>query len=69
MTPVTNALIDVRFTLDIPPEKVVAICGEDDGSEDWFQKAYDKLEHHMQDMWHDYLDYMHNAEAEIEVTM
>lgn len=67
-----NALIDVRFVLNLPKDVAVPIIGDDpkmwDGEVGEFltSEGFDKLELHMKENFHKYLDYMVGGDADVE---
>jgi hypothetical protein len=62
----SNALLHMRFTLDIPEEKLEALVGRpDDGSDDWFAESAAKAEEWARDDIRGALDYA-SDEPEVE---
>lgn len=49
MSRVTNALVEMRFVGSIPPEQVIEICGEDDGTDQWYAEAQERIKQHVMD--------------------
>lgn len=61
-----NALVDVRFTLDIPEHIVNREAGEpDDGSQRWFEKAMINVEQYVREDIVGALEYAYD-EPEVE---
>jgi len=69
MDRVSNALVDLKYTISIPPAKVREICGEDDGTDEWFSKAHKLIEERVLDNHYDILGEYGQDDPEIEVTM
>jgi hypothetical protein len=65
----SNALVDLRFTLDIPEDKVEKIAGRpDDGSQEWHEHAWQAVEDWVQDNAPDAMEFV-SDEPDVEVTM
>ena len=68
---IKNALIDVRFTLDIPESHVERIAKNnelDPKNDEHYERICNALHEWALDNWTTYLDWITNGEPEIEVT-
>lgn len=66
-----NALAHVNFTLDIPEERIKAICknhGLDPDSEGDYEAICNAVHEWVLDNWIDYIEFMTKAEPEIEIS-
>lgn len=66
-----NALAHIRFTLDIPEERIKAICknhGLDPDNEDDYEAICDAVHEWALDNWPDHLELMTGVEPDIEIT-
>lgn len=69
---IKNALATVEFTLNIPEEKLKAICQAnnlDMTKDSDYEKIWNAVHEWALDNWIEHLDWMAGAEAEIEVTI
>lgn len=65
----SNCLVRLRWTLDIPEEKLAQLVGQpDDGSEEWHQQSGDKAKAYVEDNLMDAIsEYGHRYEPDVEV--
>lgn len=63
-----NALVSVRFMLNITEDQINSIVGrEDDDSDEYVDYAHNAIEDYMKEEFYNYLDQMTNGEPDIEV--
>lgn len=67
---IKNALVDVKFTLDVPEERIQAICknhGLDPNNDDHYEQICNTVHEWALDNWTEYLNLINGGEPDIEV--
>lgn len=65
----SNALVDVRFTLDIPEGKLEELVGRpDDGSDRWYEESFDRAEEYVRDNLPEAIERHALGEPDVECT-